>query len=227
MIDKQTEIERIVSVIARAIMQRRLKPGQRLVELQVAESLKANRNHVQAAMQRLALNKYVSIERNKGAFVAKPSSLEAKEVFTGRRVIERGIVELITPEKYHKHKSVIEQHMANEQAAIDGGDRQKIIQALSGFHLMLAQIAENSVLYDMFENILIRSALIVALYQKNDVPACATGEHQSILRALKQGDTGTACDLMQRHLDKLETQLVLDDQSEKPLTLAEALQESC
>jgi len=48
LIDKQAEVHRIVGLISKAIAHQRLKPGQRLVESQIVENLKANRNHVQA-----------------------------------------------------------------------------------------------------------------------------------------------------------------------------------
>ncbi|MGB2222048.1 MAG: GntR family transcriptional regulator, partial [Neptunomonas phycophila] len=50
----QAEIERIMTSISQAIVDHRLPPGTRLVESKLVEALQANRNHVRAALQRLA-----------------------------------------------------------------------------------------------------------------------------------------------------------------------------
>ncbi|WP_440906256.1 GntR family transcriptional regulator [Catenovulum sp. SX2] len=221
---KQQEIQRIMDTISKAIAQHRLKPGQRLVEAQIVDSLKANRNHVQAAIQRLALRKIVDIEPNKGAMVAKPSAQEAKEIFATRRVIERGIIENITPEIIAKNKKRIDAHMRAERKATSGNDRRLIVHELSEYHRMLSEICQNSVLHDIFENLMVRSSLIVALYQRNDVPSCASDEHQQVLEALKKGDQATAVSVMLAHLDELEAQLVLDEPDDEELDLRQIFQ---
>ena len=58
---KQVEVQRIVDVLFKAIAQHRLPPGTRLIEAQIVETLQANRNHVQAALQRLALQRVVTL----------------------------------------------------------------------------------------------------------------------------------------------------------------------
>ncbi len=216
---KQQEVQRIMDTISRAIAQHRLKPGQRLVEAQIVESLVANRNHVQTALQRLALRRIVTIEPNKGAAVAKPSAQEAKEIFATRRVIERGVVESITPEIIAKNKKRIDAQMKAERKATSGSDRRAIVHELSTYHKMLSEICENSVMHDIFENLMVRSSLIVALYQRNDVPSCASDEHQQVLDALEQGDTEKAVAVMLAHLDELESQLVLDEPEEEDIDL--------
>ncbi|MCU4677400.1 GntR family transcriptional regulator [Catenovulum sp. 2E275] len=216
---KQQEVQRIMDTISKAVAQHRLKPGQRLVEAQIVESLNANRNHVQTALQRLALRKIVNIEPNKGAAVAKPSAQEAKEIFATRRVIERGVVESITPQIIAKNKKRIDARMKAERKATSGNDRRAIVHELSEFHRMLSEICQNSVLHDIFENLMVRSSLIVALYQRNDVPSCASDEHQQVLNALEQGDTLKAVAVMLEHLDELEAQLVLDEPEDEDLDL--------
>ena len=78
---RQQEIQRIVDALSMAIAQHKLRPGTRLVEAQIVEVLSANRNHVQAALQRLALQHIVTISPNRGAKVARPEAREAREVF--------------------------------------------------------------------------------------------------------------------------------------------------
>jgi len=220
---KQAEVQRIVDVLFKAIAQHRLPPGTRLIEAQIVETLQANRNHVQAALQRLALQRVVTIEPNRGAMVAQPSAKEAREIFAARRAIERAIVESITPAIMHAQRQRVATHMRNERKATNSNDRRAIVRELSEFHLMLGEISGNSVFSEILANLMVRSSLIVALYQRNDVPSCASDEHQQIITALEKGDQQQAVVVMLEHLGELEDQLDLDDQAEPEVNLRQAL----
>ncbi|WP_417705237.1 GntR family transcriptional regulator [Pseudomonas sp.] len=222
---KQQEVQRIVDALAKAIAQHRLPPGMRLIEAQIVESLQANRNHVQVALQRLAMHKIVTIEPNRGALVAQPSAQEARDVFAARRAVERAIVEAITPAIMQQHAERIATQMAKERAATSSSDRRAIVRELSEFHCMLGEICGNAVLRDILDNLMVRSSLIVALYQRNDVPSCASDEHQQVLDALAAGHREQAVELMIEHLDELEGQLALHQEQNAEINLREALTE--
>ncbi|HDS1733751.1 MULTISPECIES: GntR family transcriptional regulator [Pseudomonas] len=220
---KQQEVQRIAEMIAKAIAQHRLRPGARLVEAQIVDTLQANRNHVQAALQRLAMQRIVDIEPNRGATVAQPSAREAREIFAARRAVERAIVEAISPAHIDQHRARIEQHMRNEREATASTDRQAIVRELSEFHLMLGEVSGNQVLADILGNLMVRSSLIVALYQRGDSPPCASDEHQAVIEALRLGDTETAVREMIEHLDELEGQLALEESAAPEVNLRQAL----
>ncbi|MFJ2982612.1 MULTISPECIES: GntR family transcriptional regulator [unclassified Pseudomonas] len=220
---KQQEVQRIAEMLAKAIAQHRLRPGVRLVEAHIVETLQANRNHVQAALQRLAMQRIVDIEPNRGATVAQPSAREAREIFAARRAVERAIVEAITPAHIAEHQVRIEQHMHNERAATASTDRRAIVRELSEFHLLLGEVSGNQVLADILGNLMVRSSLIVGLYQRGDSPPCASDEHQAIIDALRAGDTQAAVEEMIEHLDELEGQLALDDVDAPEVNLRQAL----
>ncbi|HKK56335.1 GntR family transcriptional regulator [Marinobacter sp.] len=223
--NKQKEVERVIESLSRAIAQHLLPPGTRLVEAQIVDSLRANRNHVQAALQRLALNKIVTIEPNRGAHVSQPSAQEAREIFVARRAIEGAVVGSITPELMRKFEQNVSSHMAAEKAATDSTDRRAIVRELSSFHRLLGRISGNRVLADILDNLMVRSSLIVALYQRNDEPTCQHDEHRTILEALKSGENDQAVALMSHHLHHLESELALDGSDEHDIDLRSVLAE--
>ncbi|MDN2663267.1 GntR family transcriptional regulator [Psychromonas sp. 14N.309.X.WAT.B.A12] len=220
---KESEIERIVQTLVNAIAQRRLKPGQRIVESKIVEILNANRNHVQVALKQMALANIVHIERNKGAFVSQPSAKEARDVFAARRVVELGILEQITPEKINTYQKELTTHIEEESLTIEKGDPHKIVLILTSFHRLLAKVSENSVLMDILDNLLIRSSMIEMLYSRNAVPSCASCEHKNILSALQEGDNKKAVELMVKHIEEIEEHLILVDEKETSFDLADAL----
>ena len=220
---KQQEVQRIVEALSNAIAQHRLKPGMRLVEAQIVEVLNANRNHVQAALQRMVLQHIVTIEPHRGAMVARPETREAVEVFIARRAIESAIIDSITPAKMAAHQQELAQQQQAEKDAIAHKQPLKIVQQLSGFHLLLAKISGNQVLNEILANLMVRSSLIVALYQSNDNHSCQCLEHGKIVDALQSGDRASAQATMKQHLDMMEQQLDLNDATPAPVNLREAL----
>lgn len=220
---KQKEVERIIESLSRAIAHHLLPPGTRLVEAQIVDSLGVNRNHVQAALQRLALQKIITIEPNRGAHVSQPSAQEAREIFVARRSIERAVVESITSDRMHLFEREIDAHITAEIKATQASDRRAIVRELSEFHRLLGRISGNSVLADILDNLMVRSSLIVALYQRNDEPTCQHDEHMSILKALQADDKEKAVMLMQHHLDHLERELALEEKNSQTIDLRAVL----
>ncbi|WP_417580003.1 GntR family transcriptional regulator [Nitrincola sp.] len=207
--NKSSEIERIVTTIARAVAEQRLPPGTRLIEAQLVSSLKANRNHVRSALQQLALRRIVSIEPNRGASIAQPSVEEARAVFTARSVIERGIIEILVSSVQTLDISRLKKQRDKEQSVIRSGPREAIIRESGQFHLLLARLAGNSVLEEMLNDLITRSSLIISLYQKNNDLQCGCDEHSDIIRAIEERDSGRAVQCMSHHLKDIEMDLNL------------------
>ena len=69
-----------------AIMDHSLPPETRLVEGELCEIFGLGRTRLRQVLQRLAHERVVTLMRNRGAMVSKPSVREAREVFAARRV---------------------------------------------------------------------------------------------------------------------------------------------
>jgi DNA-binding GntR family transcriptional regulator len=200
-----------------------LPPGTRLVDAQIVDSLNANRNHVQAALKHLALQKIVTIEPNRGAHSCQPTAREARKIFVARRAIEGAVVASITPQRVRQFEAQVNAHMAAAEKATRKSDRRAIVQELNSIHLLLGRISGNSMLSDILDNLMVRSSLIVALYQRNDEPTCQHREHRDILQALSAGEGEKAVKLMKHHLDHLAAELALEKDQDRRIDLKAVL----
>ncbi|MDN2658874.1 GntR family transcriptional regulator [Neptunomonas phycophila] len=210
----QAEIERIMTSISQAIVDHRLPPGTRLVESKLVEALQANRNHVRAALQRLAAEtKVVSILANRGAIVAQPSIKEARDIFETRTVLERAIVSLATRNLSARNKNRLLKQIEKEKLAIDAKDRQQMIRESGRFHTLLAEIAGNTVLGELLDGLIKRTSLIIALYQGTPDVQCTLGEHQALAHAILAGDESLALQLNDVHMHTIESHLLLNETS--------------
>lgn len=193
-----------------AIVDRRLAPGTRLVEDEVGAAFKASRTVVRAALQALAFDGVVSIERNRGAFVARPTPEEARQVFDARRLIEPGIAEAAAGRATPDDLADLERHLALEADAIAArgpSARRAEIHASGELHLRIAQIAGNDLLTTFLRGLVARSSLVIALYGRTGASSCARDEHGRIVAALAAGDGALAGVLMRMHIDHIEADL--------------------
>ena len=207
-----------------AIVDRRLVPGTKLAEIEVGELFDVSRTVVRAALQMLAYEGLVKMERNRGAFVSNPSPEEARQVFTARRMIEPGIVaaamERMTSEAVEGFRLQLEEearHMNERGPAA----RRAEIKASGDFHLMMAAVAGNPILEKFMDELVARSSLVIALYGRSGVSSCGHAEHSHILEALEARDAEKASHLMLHHIDHIEADL--DLRSREGLALKDAL----
>jgi DNA-binding GntR family transcriptional regulator len=203
----ETSAEHIAQDIAAAIVGHRLPPGTRLREEALARAYGVSRTKIRAALLMLSKDKLIRTVPDKGAFVSKPSAAEAREIFAVRRILEtamaREFVARARPADYKR----LEQHLRQERKAITAGDAQLRNRLLGDFHILLAEIAGNSVLTEVLREMSARSAVLTVLYQSTADAACSSEEHHAFLAAARAGDADKACRLMVEHLQHVEAAL--------------------
>lgn len=219
----QAEIRRIMAALTDAIVEHRLPPGARLTEAKLVEVLGANRNHVRAALQKLAAeSKVVDLIPNRGAFVAMPSAEEARQVFSARLVLERAVVDQVISRMSAVNRNRLQKQLERERQAMTRDDRQQMIRESGNFHRVLGQLCGNHVLAELNETLIVRSSLIIALYQETPNVRCSIGEHEAVMEALLAGDRNAALRLMEAHMEDIQKHLLLDRKARR-VDLSEAL----
>ncbi|MGV2125476.1 GntR family transcriptional regulator [Agrobacterium vitis] len=195
-----------------AIIDRRLTPGTKLSEAEVGLLFDVSRTVVRSALQMLAFEGLIKMERNRGAFVSNPSPEEAVQVFACRRMIEPGIVlaavERLTEDDLVAFRAQLEdeqRHLHQRGPAA----RRAEIKASGDFHLMLAKVAGNAILQKFMDELVARSSLVIALYGGSGASSCGHNEHEQILEALVRRDAKHASALMLHHIDHIEADLDL------------------
>ena len=85
--DEELDEEEIVERIFEAIIDQRLPPGTKLSEASLCEAFGVGRMRVRRSLLLLSSREVVSLQPNRGAYVASPSSEQAREVFEARLMI--------------------------------------------------------------------------------------------------------------------------------------------
>jgi DNA-binding GntR family transcriptional regulator len=206
-----------------AILSHRVRPGTKLPEDELTSIYSVSRTIVRAALQALSHDRLVSLEPNRGAFVAQPSKSEAREVFEARALIEPHVAGLAAESARPKDIARLKRHLEEEHAALDAERDSDAIMLSAQFHVSIAEIAGQSILTAFVRDLVSRSSLIVALYWKRRDATCESHAHRALVEAIARHDGKDASELMTSHLVDLVSGLDLSLGDPRPFKLADAL----
>ena len=206
-----------------AILSHALGPGTKLPEDELGEVYSVSRTLVRAALQALAHDRLVTLEPNRGAFVAQPTKNEAREVFEARALIEPKVAGLAAEIAKPADVALLRRHLKDEHEAMhDGRDGEAVV--LSGrFHVAIAEIAGQSILTDFVRGLCSRSSLIIALYWRRRDAICESHAHNALVDAIAKNSPKDATELMTSHLVDLLSGLDLSDRASESKRLADIL----
>ena len=208
--DSSTATRSIVNALTKAIVEHRLHPGTKLAEQKLADHFGVSRTLIRQALFQLVQKRLIRMEPARGAFVATPSSDEARQVFAVRRMIEvemtRSFVRNVTPAQI----KALNEHVAEEKAAVSRGDVPGRTDLLGDFHVRMAELMGNDVLAQILSELISRCALITLMYQSTNAAEHSAEEHAEILKAIAAKDEDLAVKLMDEHLRNVEEGLALD-----------------
>ena len=201
--------QRIVESITNAIIERRLMPGTKLAEQQIADIFGVSRTLVRQALNQLSRDRLVTLEPARGAFVAKPSVQEARQVFEVRAMLEAAMLRQLCAVVTDAQIGELRQHLKAEAAAVARTDVSGRTRLLADFHVLLARMLGNQVLAELLEDLLTRSSLIALMYQSSHSAEHSQEEHVAIVDALEKRDSRAAVRLLEAHLGNVERNLRL------------------
>jgi DNA-binding GntR family transcriptional regulator len=208
--DSSTATRSIVDALTKAIVEHRLHPGTKLAEQKLADHFGVSRTLIRQALFQLVQKRLIRMEPARGAFVATPSSDEARQVFAVRRMVEvemtRSFVRNVTPAQI----KALKEHVAEEKAAVSRGDVPGRTDLLGDFHVRMAELMGNEVLAQILSELISRCALITLMYQSTNAAEHSAEEHAEILKAIAAKDEALAVKLMDEHLRNVEEGLALD-----------------
>ncbi|MBL8358881.1 MAG: GntR family transcriptional regulator [Rubrivivax sp.] len=199
--------DQIVESITTAIVERRLMPGTKLAEQQIADIFQVSRTIVRQALNQLSRDHLVTLEPARGAFVAAPSVEEARQVFQVRQMLEAAMVRQLCAVISDEQVRELRQHLKREGDAVARTDVTGRTRLLADFHVVLAQMLGNQVLADLLTDLLSRCSLIALMYQSSHSAEHSADEHVAIVDALARRDTRAAVRLMESHLGNVERNL--------------------
>ncbi|STZ75600.1 GntR family transcriptional regulator [Bergeriella denitrificans] len=201
-----SELFRVYAAILDGITDHILLPGNKLTESELCRQMACSRNTVRSALSLLAHDKIVDLQPNRGAFVHVPDLKETRDVFNTRIEMESMILDMLAdlPDleaRLQPLYAMIEQ----EENASAQGDRVGWNRLSNAFHVELARLLDNAVLFNIINTLCARSSLIVAVFdtkrqEKRSINTHTHAEHREILDLLLAGKRNRVIKIMRKHL---------------------------
>ena len=192
----------VFHTLRQAILKGDLKPGERLMEIKLAEKLGVSRTPIREAIRKLELEGLVVMIPRKGAAVANITEKDTKDVLEVRRTLEMFAVEVacerITPEQLEKLKTAAQEF----KEAKGSMDLIRIAETDINFHEVIYEATHNERLVQMLNNLRENMYRYRIEYLKDpNYYDSLVGEHLKILQAIESGDKENARIYMKDHID--------------------------
>lgn len=213
----------IADVLMRAILDRRLLPGSKLGERELSELFRVSRIVVRQALIRLADADLVRIERNRGAFVARPSIQEALEIYDALTAIEQGIAARLSETLSTAGWNELRQQVERQRHAVASSNPELADLLGEEFHMLLVRLSRNTVMQEIHGQLLRRTALLRSLVPASFDYTCLIDEHEQIVDLLKRRRVKQAIDLIAAHYRHVVGGYILETSDTNGSSAREAL----
>lgn len=194
---RQSVYEALVELIVRGT----LRPGEHLVEADLATQLGVSRQPVREALQRLHTEGWVDLRPALGAFVHVPTAEEADQLLSMRTLLETESARLAalaaTPEKVGLLREL--QRAGEEALAAD--DQEALVTANADLHAFVMEMSGNGVLAELIQMVDRRVRWYYSPIARIR-GAEAWEEHAALIDAIACGDDAKASDLMRDHTSR-------------------------
>lgn len=192
----------VFNTLRQAILRGELKPGERLMEIQLANRLGVSRTPIREAIRKLELEGLVLMIPRKGAEVAEITEKNLRDVLEVRSALEELAVQLACDRIKQEDIENLKQAAKNFEAVLGSADITKIAEADVAFHDIIYNATDNTRLIQLLNNL--REQMyryrVEYLKQKECHPKLMS-EHLDIIQAIENGERDRAAKITSQHID--------------------------
>lgn len=178
-----------------------LRPGQHMVETDLARQLGVSRQPIREALHRMEAEGWVDLRPSQGAFVHVPTDSEVNELLDVRALLEAETARLAARTATGAEVVRLREFCHAGEAAADAGDFKAAVTANNAFHAEIAAIAGNAVLGELADIVGRR----VQWYYRMVAPKRGQGswsEHGELIEAIQARDADRAESLARKHTER-------------------------
>ena len=196
-----SQAERLTAVIEEEILSLRLKPGDRLDEVRLAERYGTSRTPVREALRQLSANGLIELRPHRGAVVAKLGIRELIDVLEVMAELEGACGRLAAKASFKSDLEAIEDALALCRNHASANDIQGYKAANETFHETIYRASRNSCLISLT----LGTRKRVATYRRVQLEHAkrldvSVVDHERIAQAIAQGLAEEADRLLQLHI---------------------------
>jgi len=195
--------DQVKAFLIDAIMGGEYKPGDRIIESALARQLGVSQAPVREAICELAQMGFLETEPYKGTSVRSFTPGELWEVYTVRAALEALAARLAAPRVSDDDIETLQGILDEMLEAGRKQDLDRMTELDNDFHRTILQIANNSLLYQLWQTLQFGYWTIVTAKMSTFDLEHLAARHGELLAALKTHDPQKAMDAMRRHIEDL------------------------
>jgi DNA-binding GntR family transcriptional regulator len=190
----------VYEAILDMIVERTLRPGQHLVENELAVMLGVSRQPVREALQWLKNDGWVDLRPGHGAFVHAPSVEEADQLLAVRALLETESARLAATHATDEDIKQLREVCRQGVAALAADDLASMVAANADLHTAVAQFSGNRVLVELAAQVdrRVRWYYTPIARQRGEQ---SWREHAALIDAIEQRDGDRAAKIMREHTE--------------------------
>ncbi len=191
----------VFQTLREAILKGDLRPGERLMELQLAAKLGVSRTPIREAIRMLEQEGLAVTIPRKGAEVARMTEKNMEDVLQIREALDELAVQVACDKMTDQQLENLTLAMKNFENAIQAGDLKKTAAYDVEFHDIIYESTDNPKLVTLLNNLReqIYRYRVEYLKEKENYPMLIK-EHETIVAALKEKNKERVSDAMRCHI---------------------------
>ena len=198
--------DEVFNTLREKILKGVYKPGERLMEIHLADQLGVSRTPIREAIRMLELEGLVKMVPRKGAQVAKISKEDLQDVLEVRKALDTLSVKLACERITEDEIKLLNNAERDFEKALASKDVRDIAEADVAFHDVIHAATKNGRLKSMISNLAERIYRYRFEYikQQSDGGKTLMLEHREIMRCIESRDVESAVKATEIHIDNQE-----------------------
>lgn len=192
----------VFNTLRQAILKGELKPGERLMEIALAEKLGVSRTPIREAIRKLELEGLVIMIPRRGAQVANITEKDLNDVLEVRIGLENMAIEKACSLMKQEDFDCLMEAKERFEQVLEEGDLTQLAQADVDFHEIIYRASDNQRLQQLLNNL--REVIYryrIEYLKDEDTRSLLTREHQEIYEALLARDARRAKAVTFSHIE--------------------------
>jgi DNA-binding GntR family transcriptional regulator len=191
----------VYDTLAEMIASGSLKPGQHLVESELAEHLGVSRQPIREALQRLAVDGWVELRPAYGAYVHIPTTEEVAQLLGVRSVLAAYSAREAAQHAGQEPVARLRELQERGLAALAAADESALVVANADLHAYIVAMSGNRVLAELIAQVERRVRWYYTPIARPRGKE-AWQEHAELIQAIADGDADLAERLMRTHTER-------------------------
>lgn len=200
----------VFNTLRQAILRGEFKPGERLMEIQLANKLGVSRTPIREAIRKLELEGLVIMIPRKGAEVADITEKSLRDVLEVRKALEELAVQLACEKITQEELEELEKAGENFKKVLKRSkDITEVAEADVRFHDVIYMATDNQKLILLLNNL--REQMYryrVEYLKREEAHPQLIAEHAEIIEYISKGEKKAATDVMCKHIDNQVTTVI-------------------